>query len=934
MTPGRADTTAPAPGGDGAPGGSERRLRVAMYVANDTVSDTRVLREADTLAAAGHDVTLIGRLPAASALARDERRPSGARIVRVSGDDGWLARWRAELAWIRYPWRARGEVVRRVARNLRRGPAGWPRAVGIAAGAVLALPWVLYRLVGWGTFRDRLPAPQPGGQLDYIVGWRRSVLPWADAAAAAGRGADVHHGHDVTGLAAAVRAADRDGGRVVYDSHELYAESGRHARQGRWAKRWIRGEERRLARRAVALVTVNATLEGILRDQLGIGRSIVVHNAPPRWTPPAAAPDLLRAKLGLAPGTKLVLYHGGMTLERGLLPLVDAIERPEMAGVHLVLMGGGALRPELEARAAEPAAGGRVHVVEAVPPDELAAWVASADVGAMPNLPVNANERLSTPNKLFESIAVGLPVVSSDFPERRRIILDDPDGSLGAVCDPTRPAEIAAALRSILDLAPGAREDLRRRVLRAAHERWNWETESARLADLYDSLAVESPSSPAADRARPRAVLLVANAAAPYSRGLRVARSLAEAGYAVEIAALDDGAHPRQESDAGVLVHRYTPRGPWVKRSAPPAGPATGLRRWIIRGHRALGRAVPPLRAFPAPTADALAKILFWPVHVRAWWAALEAELPPADLYHAFGILTIDVANRLAKGARAKGRQGRVVYDVIDVILDSNNYAGVPAPILAFYKWRERRWVRRADAVITVNQPIADHLDRIWPVREPVGVLLNCQPRWTPPTPRPDHIREATGIPPERKIVLWLGRLGRERGLEQAAEAVLRLDDAALVMLGFGPWADQLRAMDDDPRYHGRHFTLPPVHPDLVPAWTSSADVSVIAVPANSLNQRLSTPNKFWESLTAGTPIVLGRDLEVMRAMLESHDLGRVADPADPQDVARALRGVLEQGDDALAAMRGRCLAITHDEWNWETAVEPYLALVERLRTA
>ncbi|MCU0483406.1 MAG: glycosyltransferase, partial [Chloroflexi bacterium] len=358
---------------------------------------------------------------------------------------------------------------------------------------------------------------------------------------------------------------------------------------------------------------------------------------------------------------------------------------------------------------------------------------------------------------------------------------------------------------------------------------------------------------------------------------------------------------------------------------------ATGARRWIIRGHRAAGRIVPPLRRLPAPTPEAIRKISAWPIHVRAWWETLEAELPPADLYHAFGILTVDIAERLAAAARRRGFAGKVVYDVIDVILESNNYADVPAPILALYRRRERAWVRRADAVVTVNDPIADHLARTWPIASRPTVLLNCQPRWTPPEPRPDHLRAATGIPPGRKVVLWLGRLGRERGLDEAAEAVLCLDDAALVMLGWGPWADQLRERDRDPRFAGRHFTLPPVHADDVPAWTASADVSVIAVPANSLNQRLSTPNKFWESLTAGTPVVLGRDLEVMRAILEADDLGRTADPADPGDLARALGEVLEQGDAALAAMRARCLAVTRDRYSWETAVEPYLDLVRRL---
>ncbi len=244
-----------------------------------------------------------------------------------------------------------------------------------------------------------------------------------------------------------------------------------------------------LAARAVALVTVNATLEAELRRRLGVRRSVVVHNAPPRWTAPDTPPDLLRVTLGLAPGTPLVLYHGGLTEERGLLQLVEAMMEPGMDHAHLALLGAGPLRERLARRVAETDAAGRVHLLDPVSPDDLAMWVASADVGAMPNLPVNANERLSTPNKLFESMAVGLPVVSSDFPERRRIIFDEAHGPLGAVCDPTDPASVAAALRSVLELSGQARTELRRRILRAAHERWNWEIEGAKLVALYEALA-------------------------------------------------------------------------------------------------------------------------------------------------------------------------------------------------------------------------------------------------------------------------------------------------------------------------------------------------------------------------------------------------------------------------------------------------------------
>ena len=119
-----------------------------------------------------------------------------------------------------------------------------------------------------------------------------------------------------------------------------------------------------------------------------------------------------------------------------------------------------------------------------------------ADVDVVAIQAADQNKVLSTPNKLFESLAAGVPVVASDFPAMREIVARDPDGPLGALCDPTDPRSIAAALRSVLDVSPEARADLRARCLRAAHERWNWETEGARLAELYAELGATAARRP------------------------------------------------------------------------------------------------------------------------------------------------------------------------------------------------------------------------------------------------------------------------------------------------------------------------------------------------------------------------------------------------------------------------------------------------------
>jgi glycosyltransferase involved in cell wall biosynthesis len=475
-------------------GPDPRRLRVAMYVANDVSRDSRVLREADALADAGHDVVIVGRLTPGNPLATEERRPSGVRLVCLPRDEGAIARWRSFQQRTGYPWRARRAMAREELLDLRAGPSGWLRALVRPLVALALLPWVAYRLVGYALLGDRLPGLRRRGQVDYVMTWRRSVIPWAEAAAEVAPGADVHHGHDVDGLAAAVTSADRSGALVVYDSHEIYLESGQHARQGALARRWLRSLERGLARRAVALVTVNKSLEEILRRDLGITRSVVVHNAPPRWTPPVPDPDLLRGHLGLPSGTPIALYHGGFSAHRGLEQLAGAILEPGLERVHAVFLGYGSQRAMLDELASDPRFGGRLHVVDAVPPAELLPWVASANVAVMPIQPSTLNHRLATPNKLFEALAAGVPVVASDFTEMRTIILGNPDGPLGAMCRPADVADVARAIRQIVELPESETAALRSRCLRAAHERWNWETESARLVALYEELARGLPS--------------------------------------------------------------------------------------------------------------------------------------------------------------------------------------------------------------------------------------------------------------------------------------------------------------------------------------------------------------------------------------------------------------------------------------------------------
>jgi glycosyltransferase involved in cell wall biosynthesis len=415
-----------------------------MFVRNDVLVDARVLKEAGTLRDVGHDVTIIGtsRPGAGHDVEREAR--DGFAIVRVP-----VPRWSRWWRWFRAPSRL------------------WARL--------------------------RHPGGAPGSRmdgLDWLAMWRFGNLGWARAAAREAGPADVYHGHDLTGLPAAIYARDLHGGtaRVVYDSHELFVTSGAVVGRPSWAVAWLSRSEQEWAAQVDGLVTVSHGYAAELGPRLGRDDIVVVHNCPPRPVGELVRTDAIREAAGIPVGAPIVLYHGGLRPGRGIPQLAEAMLEPGLEHVHLAFLGFGPSREEAGHLASQPRFAGRIHVLGPVPPMDVVSWVASVDVAAMPIQAHSQSYYLSTPNKMFEAFAAGVPVVASDFPGMRAIVREDPDRPLGELCDPADPASIGRAIRAIVELTPEAWAELATRCRQAAVERWNWETESARLVELYRRL--------------------------------------------------------------------------------------------------------------------------------------------------------------------------------------------------------------------------------------------------------------------------------------------------------------------------------------------------------------------------------------------------------------------------------------------------------------
>jgi glycosyltransferase involved in cell wall biosynthesis len=427
------------------PRAAVRPLRVAMLVANAGTGDARVMKQAESLVLAGHQVTVYGL--AARGLATKET-VAGVRYRRCAE-----------------PHRALLDGPLPTADS---GPGPASTAPGLVSKIKeMVEPFVRHELMA-ATF----VAPVAAG------------LP------------DIIHAHDFETLPAAIRAAKRCGARVLYDMHEL--EEGRHPGPGPLLRRWKMWLEGRAHRHLAAAITTSPSYAERKASFYNIPEPILIMNGP--RIGPAAGPTL-RERCGLGPGTPLAVYIGLVSPGRGIETLLSSLG--QVPGMHLAFLG--QIRPELEPALAQArkTLGNRLHVLAPVPHAEVVGHIESADVGIC-TIPASClSYELCLPNKLLEMTLAGLPLLVANTIGLSRFVAET--GTAHKV-DATDPAAVAAGLMAVyadrLALKPSPE------ALAALRARFGWERQAARLIDVYDAVALAPRGMPAAMAQRALATVL------------------------------------------------------------------------------------------------------------------------------------------------------------------------------------------------------------------------------------------------------------------------------------------------------------------------------------------------------------------------------------------------------------------------------------------
>ena len=324
--------------------------------------------------------------------------------------------------------------------------------------------WRVRRL-RWGIWKSDCIKGARFGRLAYfawqvVVGYRK----W-----------DAWHCNDAEAFALGVlakRLAPRL--ELIYDCHEFEAE--RNAKSPRYlaAVAWL---ERRYIHRAHSVITVSPSIRQAYLDRygsVGVPEVHLVRNVPHAVDRPTPPERDFRARFGIPPTEFIALYQGAFTYNRGLENALEAAERLTGRGVHFVFMGYGPLEGLVEEAANRLA---HVHRHEAVAYDRVLAHTAAADVGLVSVKPTCLSYLYCLPNKLFEYIQAGLPVLTNELPDCVQLVQEF---GIGEVVSDDSPQGWADALLTMRESGRDYREGLK-----AASLQLRWQKEAPLLLKAH-----------------------------------------------------------------------------------------------------------------------------------------------------------------------------------------------------------------------------------------------------------------------------------------------------------------------------------------------------------------------------------------------------------------------------------------------------------------
>lgn len=271
--------------------------------------------------------------------------------------------------------------------------------------------------------------------------------------------------NDTDTLPAAFLAAKLKRVKLIFDAHELFPEVPELYNRNFVKKVWIKIEDLFFPRLTKAS-TVCESIAGYYKQRYGLEMT-VIRNIPP-----------CRKSAGklLDYGTKkVILYQGALNKGRGLEWVIEAM--PFVTNAVLVIIGSGDIEQEIKKQVDDLKLNDSVIFRGRIAADELYKYTPSASIGLCLLQDIGLSYQFSLPNRIFDYLHAGVPVLATRFPEIEKIV---ETYHTGVLIDNYEPQYLASVINSILENPVDTTH------FDAVSKELCWENESEKLLNLVN----------------------------------------------------------------------------------------------------------------------------------------------------------------------------------------------------------------------------------------------------------------------------------------------------------------------------------------------------------------------------------------------------------------------------------------------------------------
>ncbi|MBK7965577.1 MAG: glycosyltransferase [Bacteroidetes bacterium] len=298
------------------------------------------------------------------------------------------------------------------------------------------------------------------------------VLTW--------RQTDILLSNDLDTLPANYLISKIKGVPLVYDSHEYYTGVPELSHRPRVRAIWKRIESFIVPRLKYAY-TVNSSIAQLYEDEYQI-KFKVIRNMPEVKFQIRTDLDIIKRELRLPQDKSIIILQGaGINIQRGAEEAVEAMQFVENA--ILLIVGSGDVIPALKLKVVELQLNEKVIFEPKKSPSELMLYTLCADLGLSLDKDTNLNYRFSLPNKIFDYIQAGVPILASDLPEVKKII----EGYDIGFITPDHQIKTIANLMNKMIYEKEKRLTWQKN-LKIASQELNWNHEKNKLLLIFNSI--------------------------------------------------------------------------------------------------------------------------------------------------------------------------------------------------------------------------------------------------------------------------------------------------------------------------------------------------------------------------------------------------------------------------------------------------------------